>query len=70
MNQRNVTALAAFISIGIVGGCASASESLLVQQKSESKLVIAKETVKEQKCTTLVSLREKLKVPEHWQSES
>ena len=70
MNQRNVTALAAFISIGIVAGCASASESLLVQQKSEPKLVIAKETVKEQKYDTLVSLREKLKVPEHWQSES
>lgn len=69
MNKKNGIA-AVCISVGLLAGCAGASESRIVRQKDDPKIVSAKEEiVNVPEKDTAVGLRTELKAPETYQSE-
>lgn len=71
MYRKNFVAATVCISLGLLGGCAGTPESLIVRQKDEPVILVARdESVSAKESDNVTNLRIGLKVPETYQSET
>ena len=71
MYRKNFVAATVCISLGLLGGCAGTPESLIVRQKDEPVILVARdESVSAKESDNVTNLRIGLEVPETYQSET